>query len=394
MHVGLITRGDLAYTLDLANGLHEAGMSITLYLPHAHTVREVGSLDRPAERLYEVGLVPRDCRVRLIRLPRMRDPRSIAVFYRLSQTICDDGVDLAHLLVGPDELWFAVLPFLLRDVPVISTMIVPKPNIGCGFAFWIVWAIQKLLAYSSDIVIVNGADQVSLVQKLYRIPLNRLAYIPLSPRTTAITWSTKMVREEPGTILFFGRADPHKGLEYLVRAQSRITRQVPYAHILIAAHGEDLERCRRMVRDNSNFEIHEGFVPGDMMADFFQRASLVVLPYVSASTSGVLMTAYSFGKPVVATKVGCLPEYVEDNITGVLVDPADVEQLAEAIIHLLTNDAQRHRMGENARQWVEAKNREVAGQTIRVYEKAIAIHGASKTRVLSSSRSGDSKAGL
>ncbi len=78
-----------------------------------------------------------------------------------------------------------------------------------------------------------------------------------------------------------------------------------------------------MIEDESKFEIHEGYVSGERMAALFQRASLVVLPYLSASTSGVLMTAYSFGKPVVATKVGCLPEYVEDNITGLLVDPAN-----------------------------------------------------------------------
>jgi glycosyltransferase involved in cell wall biosynthesis len=86
-----------------------------------------------------------------------------------------------------------------------------------------------------------------------------------------------------------------------------------------------------MIEDGSKFEIHEGYISSEGITGLFQRASLVVLPYLSASTSGVLMIAYSFGKPVVATKAGCLPEYVEDNITGLLVDPANVEQLAEAI---------------------------------------------------------------
>ena len=88
------------------------------------------------------------------------------------------------------------------------------------------------------------------------------------------------------------------------------------------------------------------------------------------------MIAYSFGKPVVATKVGCLPEYVQDNVTGLLVDPANVEQLAEAIICLLSDDSLRHRMGENARKWVLAKNKDVAEQTVKTYEKAIEIHAS------------------
>jgi glycosyltransferase involved in cell wall biosynthesis len=377
MHIGLITRGDLAYTLDVARDLHKAGMSISLYLPHAHTVREVGSKKRPKERLYESGLVPKNCKVHLIRLPRMRDPRSFEVFSNLRQKILDDGVDLAHLLIGPDEIWYAILAFLLRNVPVVSTMIVPKPNTGHGLPFMIVWAIQKLLAYSSDIVIVNGANQIGLVRRLYQVSPKRIAYVPLSIGSTALAWSTKIVREEPGTILFFGRADPHKGLEYLVKAQSCITRKIPFAQILIVAHGKELERCRKMIQDPSRFEIHEGYFPGDVMANFFQRASLVVLPYLSASTSGVVMTSYSFGKPVVATNVGCLPEYVENNITGFLVEPENIEQLSNAVVKLLGDSTLRQRMGKNSRQWVEAKNRKATDHTIKVYEKAIAIHADS-----------------
>jgi len=377
MHVGLVARGDTAYTLDLANLLHEAGLSVSLYLCYEHTVLEVGTHDRPVERLYELGLLPSECRVHLIKPPRMRNPFSLATYSRLSKTIQDEGVDVVHILAGPHELWLAILACLLRAVPVTGTMIVPKPNVGGKIPPFLNRAINKLLANGSDIIIVNGEDQVKFMQNLYGMPANRVAFVPLNARTTAVKWSVQRNAEEPGTILFFGDAHPHKGLEYLVRAQPIVSRQVPHACFLISAHGEDLQRCRQMIEDDSKFEIHEGYISAEGMAGLFQRVSLVVLPYLTASTSGVLMIAYSFGKPVVATKVGCLPEYVEDNITGVLVDPADVEQLAEAIIRLLTDDALRHRMGENARQWVEAKNKEVAGQTIRAYEKAIVFHATS-----------------
>jgi glycosyltransferase involved in cell wall biosynthesis len=394
MHIGLVSRGDTAYTLDLANLLHEAGLSISLYLSYEHTVGEVGTRDRPAERLYELGLLPSQCRVHLVKPPRMRNLFSLATYSRLGKTIRDDGVEVVHILAGPHELWLAVLAYISHAIPVVGTMIVPRPNVGESIPPFLSRLINKLLAYGSDMVIVNGEDQVKFVQNLYGVSANRVAFVPLNARTIPVKRPVQRDVEEPGTILFFGAARPHKGLEYLVRAQPVVSRQVPHACFLISAHGEDLQRCRQMIVDDSKFDIHEGYVSGEGMVGLFQRASLVVLPYLSASTSGVLMIAYSFGKPVVATKVGCLPEYVEDNITGVLVDPADVEQLAEAIIHLLTNDALRNRMGENARQWVEAKNKEVARQTISVYEKAIAIHAASKTCVFSGGKGGDSKGTL
>jgi glycosyltransferase involved in cell wall biosynthesis len=370
----LIARGDFDYALDLANELSEVGVTVTLYLRHELVVKIVDTPNRPIERLYELNLLPRTCKVRLIRLPRMRDPRSFAVFRRLSKKIRNDGVEVAHILLGPGEIWFAMVAYFLRDMPVTSTMIVPKPNVGEELPFFIVWGVHKLLAYGSDMVVVNGIDQVSLVHRLYRIPLSQIAYVPLSVNKTAAKWSVQKTTEEPGTVLFFGRAHVHKGLEYLIKAQPLITRQVPHARILISAHGKDLKRCRQMIQDSNRFEIHEGVVPGNVMATFFQRASLVVLPYLSAASSGVMMTAYTFGKPVVATDINGLSEYVNDGATGFLVPPSDVEQLAAAIARLLSDDALRHQMGENAKRLMDEEQKKITMETIRVYEKAISIH--------------------
>lgn len=374
MHVGLINKCNIETALDRANALNEAGISVTLYLFHAATARHVGDPDQPVKRLYELELLPPECKVRLFMFPRMRDPRSFAVARRLGQAMRDDGVDVAHIMMGSGELWLAVLASLLRDIPVASTMIVPKPNVGDSFPAFVALAINKLLVYGSDAIIVNGAEQVALAKKLYHIPSTRIVHVPLGARTTAVKWSKRRNSEEPGTVLFFGSAHPHKGLDYLVQAMPIITRQVPDARIVISIQGEFLDHCRRMVPVSSRFEVHEGFVTGDVAAGFFERACLVALPYVSASTSGVLMDALTFGKPVVASSVGCLPEYVKDGVTGLLVPPSDVGKLAEAIVRLLSNNALRQRMGKNAKRWVHKEKKKITIQLISAYEKAVYMH--------------------
>jgi glycosyltransferase involved in cell wall biosynthesis len=373
MRVGLVCLDDVDYGLDLTNTLHELGVNVSLYLSHRKTSRVVDA-DRPLERIYELGLVPQNCKVRLFRFPRLRDPRSFVTYWKLSQSIHDDKVDVVHFLAGPGEIWLAALAYFLRDIPLISTMIIPKPNIKEALSDIVVYAEYNLLAYGSDIIIVNGANQVDLVSKLYHVPTNRIAYVPLGPRVTAVKWSARKNCEEQGTVLFFGAARPHKGLEFLIRAQPEITRQVPDAHIVIASYGPDMERCKQMIQDCSKFEIYEGFVPGDLAAAFFERASLVVLPYLSASTSGILMTAYVFGKPVVATRVGSLPEYVSEGVTGFLVPPYDSEQLSNAIIRLLVDDLLRLQMGQNAIRWVNEKQVQAGTETLGAYKKAIDIH--------------------
>jgi glycosyltransferase involved in cell wall biosynthesis len=76
----------------------------------------------------------------------------------------------------------------------------------------------------------------------------------------------------------------------------------------------------------------------------FEAASVVVLPYVEASQSGVIPVAYSFAKPVVATAVGGLTEVVIDSQTGRLVPPNDPHALAEALSELLLRPDIRNRM--------------------------------------------------
>lgn len=374
MHVGLVARGDISIALDLANTLNRINISATLYLSHPHVVKITGDSNRPIEILYESGILPRACKVQLVNPPRMRDPRSFIQFRKLCNTIIKDKVNVVHILLGPGELWFALLAYFLRRIPIVSTMVVPKPNLGEELPFFVVWIIYKLLTYGSDMIIVNGTDQVPLVKRLYRISDNKIAVVPLSIHDNFINESFQSHIVKQGAILFFGRAHRHKGLEYLIKAQPLISRKVPSARIVISAHGRDLGRCRSMIQDSSKFEIYEGVVNENVASDFFKKASIVALPYISASTSGVLLKAYSFGKPVVATNVGCLSEYVKNGVTGFLVPPRNIEKLAEAISCLLLDDALRQRMGKNARSLIKEEQNKIIMKLIEVYDKAILLH--------------------
>ncbi|MCC7084103.1 MAG: glycosyltransferase family 4 protein [Pirellulales bacterium] len=105
----------------------------------------------------------------------------------------------------------------------------------------------------------------------------------------------------------------------------------------------------------------------------FQRASVVVLPYIEATQSGVIPLAYSFAKPVVATRVGALADSVDDDRTGRLVPPADSGALASAVIALLKNADKRRTMGAAGREKLEQEwsPDAVAGHAIDVYRRAI-----------------------
>lgn len=124
--------------------------------------------------------------------------------------------------------------------------------------------------------------------------------------------------------------------------------------------------------NDSVFEIHNEFVPDDLVAALFQRSTLVVLPYTEMSgMSGVLNVAYAFGKPVVVSDVGGLDEAVEHGKTGLLVPPRDPQALADAIIQLLVDPDLKMIMQKNVKRKAEELSwSSVAKKTMEVYNEA------------------------
>jgi glycosyltransferase involved in cell wall biosynthesis len=184
-------------------------------------------------------------------------------------------------------------------------------------------------------------------------------------------------QESDGKVaLFFGRIWGYKGLEYLIRAEPLITAQVPDAKIVIAGTGEDFDRYRQMMVHPDRFEVHNEYVTDAKRDELFGRASVVVLPYVEATQSGVVPVAYGYGKPVVATTVGGLPEVVEHGRTGLLVPPRNEAALAHAVVSLLSDPERAREMGRRGKEKLrqECSPQAVGQRTMEVYRAALADH--------------------
>lgn len=150
-------------------------------------------------------------------------------------------------------------------------------------------------------------------------------------------------------ILFFGRISPYKGVEFLLDAFHSLKDDYPSSKLIIAGGGKfhfDLSPYL----NNSQIEIINEYVTTDYLSSLIQDAEFVVCPYVSATQSGVVASALALNKPVVATKVGGLPEMIIDGKTGLLIEPKNVESLRNAIRLLLDNPDMVKNMAENIAQ--------------------------------------------
>jgi glycosyltransferase involved in cell wall biosynthesis len=134
-------------------------------------------------------------------------------------------------------------------------------------------------------------------------------------------------------LLFFGFVRPYKGLDILLKAVAMLTDLDIRLHIA-GEFWQGSEECRKLIQElgiADRVEVVDRYVTDEEMTNFFIEADLVVLPYRSSKTSGVIATSYGFGKPVLVTDVGGFHEVVMDGCTGKLVPPGDPQALAEGV---------------------------------------------------------------
>ncbi|MCX8523565.1 glycosyltransferase family 4 protein [Chryseobacterium formosus] len=149
-------------------------------------------------------------------------------------------------------------------------------------------------------------------------------------------------------ILFFGRISPYKGIKYLLDAFVKIIDDKKYddIHLTIAGSG-DFDFDIQPYKNYSQINILNGFITPSYLADLISQSSVVVCPYTDATQSGVVMSAFAFQKPVIATNVGGLPEMVEDQKTGLIIEPKSSLAIYNALIELYTKRDLLKKMSQN-----------------------------------------------
>jgi len=143
------------------------------------------------------------------------------------------------------------------------------------------------------------------------------------------------IAENKKVLLFFGYIRAYKGLMNLIEAMPYLLKEDEnYFLLIVGEFYESKEKYFERIKElniGKNVLVIDEFVPNEEVGLYYSAADLVVLPYNSATQSGILNIAYGFKKPVVVTNVGGLPELVEDGKTGFIVEPHNPLALAEGI---------------------------------------------------------------
>jgi glycosyltransferase involved in cell wall biosynthesis len=136
-------------------------------------------------------------------------------------------------------------------------------------------------------------------------------------------------------VLFFGLVRAYKGLDVLLRAVAVARRTVPLTLVVAGEFYQERGPYDALITElglAGSVVVHDRYIANEDVETYFRAADVVVLPYVSATQSGIAQIALSFERPVIVTRVGGLPEAVRDGETGRVVPPRDPEALGAALV--------------------------------------------------------------
>ncbi len=310
-----------------------------------------------------------DKEVKIIKIKTGRDRKRVLLatfnfynFYKIWKIFSELDTDIVHFTSS--HPWNFIISFFIKQ-PIVYTL--HEPKILLGENPLLIFSYHLMISRAKRIIILAETFKEYLLKK--DIPKERIYQISHGAFSFFRKWTKPDIKEE-SMILFFGRIEKYKGLDYLLKAFLLIKKEISKIKLTIAGPG-NLRPYLKNIKNHSRLEILNFFIPDPKVAELFQRAKVIVLPYIEATQSGVPSIAYSFKKPVVATDVGGLSELVDDDKTGYLVKPKDTQALAQALIKILKDDKKRKEMGERGFEKMEREFswEEIALKMVKVYEE-------------------------
>ena len=249
----------------------------------------------------------------------------------------------------------------------------------------VIW-IKKIYR-SADALIVHTRDSQRLLTNTLNIPGHKIRIIPQGPylkfsaqqQLSKSKARTKLSLPQGAYIvLFFGQIKKVKGLNYLIKALPELLEKAPESILVIAgAEWKDsFTAYQNLIKElhlEDNVIAHIRYIPDQDVPVYFTAADVVVLPYIQVFQSAVLFMAYSFAKPIIASRVGGLSEVIKNGETGILVPPKDEKALAQALIKVYYQKQWSEALGRKGKLVVQEKYSwtSIAGNTADVYHSLV-----------------------
>lgn len=206
--------------------------------------------------------------------------------------------------------------------------------------------LSRVAFSAADSFLVQSEEDRENLMKIKKRPRVTLNPLPLFDFFEQVGLSRDEAKRRIGysderLILFFGYIRPYKGLKFLLEAMPEIRDKTGAGLLVVGEFYEPSDPYLDIVRESGVGEavrFVDRYVGNEEVEAFFAASDLVVLPYITATQSGIVQIAISFDRPVIVTAVGGLPEVVSAGRTGFIVPAGDANAIAKAVIEFYDGD--------------------------------------------------------
>lgn len=243
--------------------------------------------------------------------------------------------DVIHL-TWPANVYEFIIYMLKRKI--ILTVHDPFPHTGLDTR---IVRLRRKVAFRCvpHFIILNKAQREKFLS-FYHLPSSAVIDSRLSCYTYLNIVEQDMTTvPEQKYILFAGKISKYKGVEYLLEAMKKVHDTFPDIKLVVAGGGKyhfDISEYAAL----PYIDIRNRFIPDEELVALMNKTQFMVCPYTDATQSGVIMSSFTFGTPVIATRVGGLPEMLGNGKYGMLVKEKDTDALYQGICRLLSDEEQ------------------------------------------------------
>lgn len=257
-------------------------------------------------------------------------------------------IDIAHkikqqkldfIYIQMITYWGAILTNFLKNHKIVTA--VHDPEMHAGEKDLLFEVLTKSCVHNSSNLVVFSSKFVDVCAKKFSFPKEKICVLKLggysyykndcNVQNNSITKNNR--------ILFFGRISEYKGIGLLLEAIKKLKQNRTEILLRIVGNGSFSEKEKVLISElGTSVEVVNRWIKDEEVESFFENIDFVVLPYIEASQSGVIMLSYAMGKAVLATNVGALDEQINEE-TGLLIEPNSIDSLIRGIIKMYENDA-------------------------------------------------------
>ena len=310
-------------------------------------------------------------------LPVARKVQALFDGVVLLRTVWRCRADVVHVhCTNPVLLVYLLLLRLLGGRPVVATAHVVTPHEPIPLQRILYRWVHRL----PRLVVAHSQVDARRLHDDFGVPSERLTVIPHGeygffeqggqPVHREAARRDLGIEDDDEVALFFGYVREYKGLDLLLDAWPGVRERRPRARLVIAGDPVRLDDARRRQLEEQarsvGAQCHFGYLPFSEVPRFFGAADVLVMPYRSISQSGVLFLALSLRLPVVATRVGALPEMLVEGESAAFVPPEDVPALEETLATVLGDAELRARLAAGGAAVAEAHSWSTIAQDVEL----------------------------